>query len=281
MKFVFIADFFAHEINGGGEQNNDELIKILKSGHQVETIKSQDVTLEFLKKKQNSKFIIANFIRLSNECKHFLVKTDYVIYEHDHKYLKSRNPADYKDFIAPKEEIINYDFYKNAKKIFCQSSLHQSIVQDNLKLDNIENLSGNLWSFEDLNKMRLLSENSKIDKCSIMMSPIAHKNTDFSIVYCLKNNFKYELIPPCSSAEFLHKLSKNQKFVFFPKTPETLSRIVVEARMMNIVVITNKLVGAIGEEWFKFKGYKLIDVMLKKREEISNNVLKAFFENAE
>ena len=34
-KFVFIADFFADEIPGGGEMNNDELCSILASyGHE-------------------------------------------------------------------------------------------------------------------------------------------------------------------------------------------------------------------------------------------------------
>ena len=31
MKFVFIADFFADEVLGGGELNNEELIHILSS----------------------------------------------------------------------------------------------------------------------------------------------------------------------------------------------------------------------------------------------------------
>ena len=36
MKLVFIADFFVDEILGGGELNNDELIKIFKQrGHEV------------------------------------------------------------------------------------------------------------------------------------------------------------------------------------------------------------------------------------------------------
>ena len=30
MKIVFIADFFVEDVRGGGELNNQELIKILK-----------------------------------------------------------------------------------------------------------------------------------------------------------------------------------------------------------------------------------------------------------
>jgi len=63
-------------------------------------------------------------------------------------------------------------------------------------------------------------------------------------------------------------LGGNKALVFFPKTPETLSRIVVEARMMDMRVITNKLVGASREDWFKLRGEELIEVMEAKRQQI-------------
>ena len=64
-------------------------------------------------------FIVSNFINLHEDSKDYIEKnTDYVIYEHDHKYLKSRNPAMYEDYLAPEEEIINYNFYKSAKAVF-------------------------------------------------------------------------------------------------------------------------------------------------------------------
>jgi hypothetical protein len=64
-------------------------------------------------------------------------------------------------------------------------------------------------------------------------------------------------------------LSNNDKLVFFPKTPETLSRICVEARMMGMKVITNKNVGASYEDWFPLKGTEMINFMKNKRLEIN------------
>jgi len=61
--------------------------------------------------------------------------------------------------------------------------------------------------------------------------------------------------------------------VFFPKTPETLSRIVVEARMMGVKIITNKLVGATKEEWFKLKGVELVEEMRARREQILKTIV--------
>ena len=69
-------------------------------------------------------------------------------------------------------------------------------------------------------------------------------------------------------------LGKHKGLVFFPKTPETLSRIVVESRMMGMSVITNNMVGATSEKWYSFKGESLVDLMCEKREQITNKVLE-------
>ena len=62
--------------------------------------------------------------------------------------------------------------------------------------------------------------------------------------------------------------------VFFPQTPETLSRIVVEARMMGMAVLTNQNVGATKEPWFNLKGEPLVELMQNKRVEIPEFVKK-------
>ena len=269
MKIIFIADFFADEIPGGGELNNEEVIFLLKETNDVLKVKSAAVSLEFLKENQNSRFIVSNFMQLHPENKAFLEKKcTYIIYEHDHKYLTNRNPARFKNFQAPKDAVINFDFYKNAKATLCQSKFHTNIVKKNLELDNIINLGGNLWDLKSLGKMKEFAKKNKKEACSIMGSPIQHKNTFGAIKYCKKENKSFELISPCPYYEFLDKISDNDTLVFFPQTPETLSRIVVEARMMNMRVITNNLVGATSEPWFELKGEILINFFENKRKEI-------------
>ncbi len=46
--------------------------------------------------------------------------------------------------------------------------------------------------------------------------------------------------------------------------------------MMNCKVITNKMIGAASEEWFKLKGKDLVDEMRSRRESIPNKVLEIF-----
>jgi hypothetical protein len=272
----FIADFFAEQIGGGGELNNEILIQLLiENNYKVEKINSHIVDLEFLESRKENKFIIANFVNLSLDCKEYLQShCSYVIYEHDHKYLANRNPAEYDEYLAPKEAIINFDFYKEAVTVFCQSGFHSNIVRSNLQTDNIVSLGGNLWSTDALNIMRKYSKKEKKDRCSIMDSTIKHKNTLGAIKYCMQKGYKYDLILPCSPGNFLNNISKNDKLVFFPLTPETLCRVVVEARMMGMKVITNKRLGAVSEPWFKLKGADLVEFMFEKRNKILNNVLE-------
>jgi len=133
MKFVFVADFFANQILGGGELNNEELVKIFKShGHEVTKINSHMVTTSFINRNKKKKFIIGNFINLRKECIETLYDKQYIIYEHDHKYLTTRNPSVFPNFKAPKEAIINYEFYKEAIAVLCQSNFHKEIVEKNI-----------------------------------------------------------------------------------------------------------------------------------------------------
>ena len=96
--------------------------------------------------------------------------------------------------------------------------------------------------------------------------------------YCEKKQYDFQLIQSSNYEEFLTFLSNNDKFIFLPKTPETLSRVVVEARMMGLKVITNKNVGAIYEPWFNLKGEELINIMIDKRKTIPDKVMRVFYE---
>jgi len=280
MQFVFLADFFVENgILGGGELNNQECIKILREkGYEIEEKNCFLIDLNFLKKNTFKKFIIGNFLSLKQECVDFITeKISYIIYEHDHKYLKSRDPSSYKNFLAPEDQLRYIEFYKNAKTVLCQSSLHMSIIEKNLKFDNLVNLGGNLWSLEILDYIEELSKTKKRNIFSIIDSINDIKNSYAAIKYCKIKEMQYELIKMMSYKDFLSHISQNKGLIFFPKVVETLNRVIVEARMMNCEIITNaKLIGALSENWFKFKGKDLINVMRKKREEIPNKIINGF-----
>ena len=268
-KIIFIADCFVDQIAGGGELNNEELIDMLRQKkYDVKKMHSHFVDERFLEENKKSFFIISNFLAMKPHLREQLYDLEYVIYEHDHKYITERNPALHKHFQAPPTSLVNYFFYKHAKAVLCQSGFHKKILESNLNIKNVINLSGNLWSLSSLEKMRNISSKTKQDKCSIMDSRIQHKNTIGAISLCNDKGYDYQLIQDSNYFGFLEKLGLNKKFAFLPRTPETLSRVVVEARMMGCGVLTNGLVGAAQEHWFELKGEELVDYMIEKRDDI-------------
>lgn len=271
---LYISDYFASQIVGGGELNDDELLnQLLSRGINVRKLNSSNVRESDIQ--DNVKIVISNFVNLrKNVFEKIIRKSDYIIYEHDHKYLKNRNPAAFPEFKAPKDFIVNEGFYRNAVKVLCQSSFHKNIIKKNLGINNLYNISGNLWSDGSLSLMTNLLNNKKEDCFSIMDSKIAHKNTSECVSYCKLKNFNFQLVSSQNYLDFLSMLSKNEKFLFLPKTPETLSRVVVEAKMMGVKVITNKNVGAAHEPWFDKNGLELIDFMSEKRQEVVVKILE-------
>jgi hypothetical protein len=277
MKIVFIADFFVEQILGGGELNNEELILMLRAdGYEVFKYNSHQVTASLIEQHKEDSFIIANFCNIRPELISLFYNKNYVIYEHDHKYLRTRNPGVFKDFKAPFEQIVNLPFYQNANAVLCQSGFHAEIIKLNTGLNNLINLSGNIWSLDSLKFMREQCEIEKTNTCAIMSSNIEHKNTADAIRYCNAKDLTYNLISSPNYKEFLTLLGSNKTFVFFPKTPETLSRVVVEARMMNMGVIVNKMIGATREPWYSLKGIALIDKIINMRQDIKKTVIKSF-----
>ena len=159
MSIVFIADFFAEQVLGGGELNNEELINILSSrGHEVFKVNSHVLTPQMVEENRDKKFIIANFVNIPANVMPSFYNKQYIIYEHDHKYLTTRNPGDFPDFVAPKEHVINLEFYQNASAVLCQSSFHSEIARKNTDLDNLEMIA----EFT----LRIV-EQSKVDKANI------------------------------------------------------------------------------------------------------------------
>ena len=275
-KFIYLSDLLLQDIVGGGELSDHELChQIELLGHDVDKIRCKDFKLTNIN--TDSFYIISNFVSLDPHVLNILQNNcNYIIYEHDHKYIKSRNPALYINYEAPEYEKINLEFYKKAKMVFCQSSFHKNIISTNIDIDNLFNVSGNLWSDDSLEIMRILSKKEKNDCYSILDSRIGHKNTRETVYYCEAKKLPYRLVASPDYQEFLSLLSDNDKFIFLPKTPETLSRVVVEARMMNIKTVTNKRVGASHETWFNLKGEELIDLMYEKKNKITKKVLEIF-----
>jgi hypothetical protein len=282
-KVVFISDFFAHQISGGAEIYDQILMTELESrGVKVCKFNSAEFTKKHftLYEKMDFVFLVSNFIQLREDVKKVMqvYSSKYCILEHDHKYLSNRNPADFKDFKAPSQMIINRDFYKSAKYVFCQSSKHAEVLAMNLNIDNVENLSCSLWSKEQINLIR-----SKIctknNSAMIINDPNTIKGTKESISLCQKKGVDFNLIAKLPYESYLGQLAIHEKFVFLPKTLESFCRVILEARMLGCKLITNNLNGCTYEPWFKgLKGQELIDYVDSQRDIVVAKIQSKLFE---
>ena len=218
---------------------------------------------------ENDLFLISNFALLPEGIKQMVMLKKYIIYEHDHKYVKTRDPSKFPNFIAPKQYIINRDFYANAHKVIVLSKICKEVIEKNLQIDNVISIGCSLWSKDKLDFVESLvnEETEKIEKYCIINSDNRIKGTKEAVEYCQLKGLDYELVGPLPEKQLLEQISKFKYFVFFPHVLETLSRITVEAKMLGCKVLTRKnLLGAASEDWFDLNG---IDLISKIRSQVS------------
>ena len=274
---VLISDFLSSEIlgAGGAQLYNEELVKILSDSCNITFFKSKEMNIEILASRKDSFFIVSNFMLLGEIEKKFIQENlKYCILEHDHKYCSTNNPALFKDFVIPENFIVNKNFYKKAYAVLCQSSYHSKILEKNLFLNNIVNLSCNLWSEREINILKKLINTKKEYKHSIFNTTNKNKGTEKARNFCLKNNLKFHEINHLSQEDFLEEIAKSENIIFFPTWIETFSRVAVEARILNCKLILNNFVGAMHEPFFSKKGLELLEYIISQREIIKKLYLK-------
>jgi hypothetical protein len=279
-KIGFIADFF--DILGGAEKNDNVLINHLSHNFEVIRIESHLCTAP--KVDLCDILIVGNFINLSEEMKTYIsANKKYIIYEHDHKYVKTRDPSKYTNFKIPENKIINKSFYKNASAVVVLSKICKEVLSENLGLQNIHNIGTSLWSDQKLNKIETLLENKKEINCGVLGSENPIKGKTSALVWCKEKNITPELISSNNEEKFLEILSRCKKFVFIPQVLETFSRLVAEAKMLECSVITNKaLLGFASEESFRLTGKDLIEetrARIKKALNLFNSLIEKNIES--
>ncbi len=269
--YYMVMDFFFSEIKGGAELNAESLIERFDDiGVKVKKIKSSHLTVEFLEENKDKNFIFSNFVNVSPECMQYTIDNiKYAIYEQDYKYIKTRNPIHFVNFIAPKNYRTYTEFYKNAITVFFLTKLAKDVFVANTELNNVCNLQSSVWTKSDLEYMKTICNNNKYKDTAILNSRNPIKRKERCIEYCEENNIEYELISDSNFKNFMNKLSAFERIVFFTGHLETCARILVEAKMLNLrVTCPKKLIGAASEPWFNLTGVQLID----KMEEISSQM---------
>ena len=264
----YISDYFIENFQGGAEISDNVVINFLISnGFVVNKIQS----LNFNPLMENKKtYIISNFSQLSEVNKKWFInsKIKYIIIERDQKYVKTRNTAMYENFIAPPEQVINKEFYKKAHKVFCLTGHSANLLKQHINLTNVISLGCTHFSAEHFNILKNNLNNKKNNKFIITTG----KRSDLAIQYCKENNLKFEIINKINYKNFIEQLSCYKGLVFFSHVVESCCRLLIEARILNLTIITDNKNGCTYEDWFKEKkGINLLNFLEK---EMPNNLNK-------
>tara|TARA_Y100000593_G_C4303522_1_gene334568 strand:+ start:1319 stop:2164 length:846 start_codon:yes stop_codon:yes gene_type:complete len=258
-KTIFVADFFMDQITGGAEINDNTLIEWLKkSGSLQERKNSRDVTKDYILKNLDKVFIISNFAGLSSDIMPYFALGDYIIYEHDYKFLRTRNPINYVNYKAPADHIINYNFYKNSKAVVCLSKMHREIFELNMELENLVNINCSLFDDVKIDTLLSLSGTPKTKEYAIIKTSNPTKKMNQTIEWCKKRDLSFDLISHPENDKFLEIMSQYKNLVFMTGHPEPTPRIAVEAKLMGVNLIASKaLIGVAHEYWWPWSPPKI------------------------
>jgi len=274
----YVSDFFREDEGPGGACLSDyALMERLEKSLDVSFVKIRPSSMIPIDPKGT--YIVANRSLFPRSYLEEIMKSNYVIFEHDHqydggspRYPVGRNPYIYnQEGIVPDEFKKNLDFYENAKAVFLQTDFHKDIFERNNVPGNLISLETTIFSDSELELLRTVLANREIkqkDFC-VLNSKVWLKGTAESLSFCESNGWSVKLLEGSDLRfEFLKNLSEYTTLVFTPLSPETCCRFVVEARMLGLNVITTYNYGAPLSKWFKLSGESLIketeDIITKR-----------------
>lgn len=266
MTLVFVADMFLDNKSWGGAEKHDHAM-ILQLEKRLGIKVEKRLAKDWHSLKDHEYYLIGNFFTADKTMLNkVMIRGNYSLYEHDHHYCATRNPFTYGAYQVPRRQIINRKLYLNADSVFCMSRGHKAIVDQNVEA-NTKSVGCSFWLPERLEEIITYGrEIEKIPKACIHNSDALHKRTQEAIDYCVNNQIPFELIQSTPDEnEFLKSLAQYETFVFFPGSPETFNRTLIEAKMMNLAVITNEaFIGAASEPLWAYSGERLKDCLLNE-----------------
>ena len=278
-KVIFVADSFRQSHLGGAELHDDVVLQHLKYNNLLyDYKKSQEITDQYLKEHIDKTWFIGNFAGIQSEHKTFLADNcNYLIYEHDYKFCKLRNPITFPNFVCPPHQMTNLNFYFRAKKVICLSKMHRDIFEKNLAANNLTNINCSMWSDEDLTVILNLEKefrDNKKDRFAIINNSNPIKKTRETVAFCDKNNIEYDLISSPDHHSFLRMLAQYKGLIFRTGHPEPTPRVAIEAKMLGCKFMSQKeLIGVAHEDYFNLSGKDMIEEVRKMRDQALHKII--------
>ena len=258
-KTLFISDIQI----GASERGGEQMDKVIYDSLDVDFMTCTEFNI---KREKRSLYLVSNFASLSANAKDYLKGKRYKIIHNDFLFSQTRNPGIFGGFKVPKDQLINIDFILGAEVNFAQSDFQASIFKLN-GFENTYSWNGNLWNEAAIENLVKLESGAKNGKVAIIDDP--YKNTEGSIKLAQNLRLSFDLIARLPYDQFIEVLSKYSGFCINVAIPETFNRILIEAKLMNLLTICNaEMCGATYTELYQYNGSELGIKLNEKREEI-------------
>lgn len=264
-RVVFVCDNFADKYIGGAE---------LSLQAHIDTCPFPSVLIkssEFNPKKFNPKndlLVFGNYANLNRD--HFgdtATRFKYVIEECDYKYCKYRSSHKHKAMESKECDchLVAYGldvfaFMRSAAWVFWKSERQRAEYLTLFKVGDWINkdtdpfwgtVVGGVFSDEILDYILSLKDTPKQERAFVLYSGSWIKGYNNAATYCRTNGLKQHTVGNIPYRDCLKEMATCSTLVYLPNGFDVSCRMVTEAKLLGLKIITNNLVQHVGEAWFK------------------------------
>lgn len=274
-KYIFVADCFSADYEGGAELTTDAIISYTDQKN-VTRLHAKDVTNDLVLKYADKYWVFGNVTQLNPSIYQSVIQNlKYSIIEYDYKFCKYRSPdkhqADTKSNCDCADSVHGKaveTFFSYAKSVFWMSEAQKNVYLTRFpKLGSAtdHHVLSSIFSEDHLTTIKKLKSEtvSKSDSWIILGSNSWVKGFEASKKKCEELNLQYEIVWNLPYKECLKKIASSKGLVYLPEGDDTCPRLVIEAKMLGSELILNQHVQNEPEEWFRLGTIESISEYVK------------------
>ena len=249
-KLLFLADYYFEDgfCRGGAERSDFTLRAKLNESLEVKRLHSDDaigIQARFYPEEYADyrAIIISNRTRMTRDTQNTIINCGipYYIIERDCQFVKSRNVASYKNYVAPPSQINNELFYNSADAVFSLCESHYSKMMLNLPKAKLVNLGATHLDDSEKSLFKELRLIGKKSEQRIGVPKIKDWGNAAMYARLMYPDAIIELFDTNPNREvFLRDVAAYEKIAFKPFVYESFSRFCLECKMLGCDVITEK-----------------------------------------
>lgn len=273
MRVIFVCDYFASEKIGGAEYSMQTHID--SCPFEKVLVKSKEFNLSDFSK-ENDFFIIGNFAEQQvNTLFAMQEGFNYVVEECDYKYCQVRSSHKHEFLTKKKCECEKYigwaicKFFLGAKHLFWKSIGQREIYYGLFpELSAVpSDIMGGVYSEADLDYILSLKNMPRAEQYLVLKTSSWIKGYPNALRYCRENGLQVKEISERPWRDAVREMAGCKGFVYLPNGYDPSCRMITEAKLLDLDIITSHLVQHTSEAWFNGTQEEMLE-FLRGRDKI-------------